>query len=125
MARHGQSAGNVARDSAEAAGLPVIDIAERDIDVPLSELGRTQATALGHWFGELPPHRRRPGAGGAPGVPGVQTGGTDPAPGQSIAAALGRPQGSVSCNTCGGPSRDTVTPSAAARASTSVHSSRR
>lgn len=53
--RHGQSAGNVARDSAEAAGLPVIDIAQRDIDVPLSELGRTQATALGHWFGELPP----------------------------------------------------------------------
>ena len=58
IVRHGQSAGNVARDSAEAAGLPVIDIAERDIDVPLSELGRRQATALGHWFGELPPDRR-------------------------------------------------------------------
>lgn len=59
IVRHGQSAGNVARDCAEAAGLPVIDIAERDIDVPLSELGRRQATALGHWFGELP-HDRRP-----------------------------------------------------------------
>ncbi|HWI84620.1 histidine phosphatase family protein [Ramlibacter sp.] len=58
IVRHGQSAGNVARDAAEAAGLPVIDIAERDIDTPLSELGRRQAAALGHWFGELPEDRR-------------------------------------------------------------------
>jgi broad specificity phosphatase PhoE len=58
IVRHGQSAGNVARDAAEAAGLPVIDIAERDIDTPLSDLGRRQAAALGHWFGELPPDRR-------------------------------------------------------------------
>jgi broad specificity phosphatase PhoE len=57
IVRHGQSAGNVARDAAEAAGLSVIDIAERDIDVPLSELGREQAQALGHWFGTLPPER--------------------------------------------------------------------
>jgi broad specificity phosphatase PhoE len=54
VVRHGQSAGNVARDAAEAAGLPIIDIAERDIDVPLSGLGRTQAQALGMWFGKLP-----------------------------------------------------------------------
>ncbi|HUR89778.1 MAG TPA: histidine phosphatase family protein [Ramlibacter sp.] len=53
VVRHGQSAGNVARDAAEAAGLPTIDIAERDIDVPLSELGRVQAHALGLWFGSL------------------------------------------------------------------------
>ncbi len=39
IVRHGQSAGNVARDSAEAARLSLIDIAERDIDVPLSPLG--------------------------------------------------------------------------------------
>jgi broad specificity phosphatase PhoE len=58
IVRHGQSAGNVARDAAEAAGLPVIDIAERDIDTPLSELGRRQARALGHWFGEQPPAGR-------------------------------------------------------------------
>ena len=58
IVRHGQSAGNVARDAAEAAGLPVIDIVERDIDTPLSELGRRQAVALGHWFGELPAERR-------------------------------------------------------------------
>ncbi|MDB5944352.1 MAG: histidine phosphatase family protein [Ramlibacter sp.] len=58
IVRHGQSAGNVARDAAEAAGLPVIDIAHRDIDTPLSSLGRLQAMALGEWFRELPRQRR-------------------------------------------------------------------
>ncbi len=60
IARHGQSAGNVARDMAEAAGHPLIDIAVRDVDVPLSPLGEQQARALGHWFGELP-EAERPG----------------------------------------------------------------
>jgi hypothetical protein len=32
LIRHGQSAGNVARDHAEEAGLPLIDIATRDMD---------------------------------------------------------------------------------------------
>ena len=54
IVRHGQSAGNVARDSAEAARLPLIDIAERDIDVPLSPLGEQQSIALGQWFGRQP-----------------------------------------------------------------------
>ncbi|WP_029000640.1 histidine phosphatase family protein [Azohydromonas australica] len=58
IVRHGQSAGNVARDHAEAAGLPLIDIAERDVDVPLSDLGRQQAQALGDWFGALPAEER-------------------------------------------------------------------
>jgi len=53
VARHGQSAGNVARDAAEAAGMPVIDIADRDMDVPLSVLGVEQARALGRWVGSL------------------------------------------------------------------------
>ncbi|HEX8844233.1 MAG TPA: histidine phosphatase family protein [Pyrinomonadaceae bacterium] len=53
IVRHGQSAGNVARDAAEAAGLPMIDIAQRDVDVPLSQLGERQAAALGHWLGKL------------------------------------------------------------------------
>lgn len=54
LIRHGQSAGNVARDAAEAGGLALIDLAWRDIDVPLSELGRSQSAALGEWFGALP-----------------------------------------------------------------------
>jgi broad specificity phosphatase PhoE len=53
IVRHGESAGNVARDAAYEAGLPVIDIAERDVDVPLSQLGVQQSRALGAWFGRL------------------------------------------------------------------------
>jgi broad specificity phosphatase PhoE len=53
--RHGQSAGNVARDAAESGGLAVIDLAWRDIDVPLSDLGAEQASAVGDWFGSLHP----------------------------------------------------------------------
>jgi broad specificity phosphatase PhoE len=54
IVRHGQSAGNVARDLAESGALPVIDIAGRDVDVPLSPLGEQQADALGEWFATLP-----------------------------------------------------------------------
>ena len=54
IVRHGQSAGNVARDAAVAADRPLIDIAERDMDVPLSAMGKQQALALGHWFGDMP-----------------------------------------------------------------------
>jgi 2,3-bisphosphoglycerate-dependent phosphoglycerate mutase len=54
LVRHGQSAGNVARDAADKAGLPVIDLAVRDVDVPLSDLGHEQARALGEWFSKLP-----------------------------------------------------------------------
>ena len=58
IVRHGQSAGNVARDAAEATGLPLIDIATRDVDTPLSALGERQARALGHWFGAMPPDQQ-------------------------------------------------------------------
>jgi len=54
IVRHGQSAGNVARDAAESGGLTVIDLAWRDIDVPLSDLGMAQSEALGGWFMRLP-----------------------------------------------------------------------
>ncbi|MFW2830170.1 histidine phosphatase family protein [Sphingomonas sp. ID0503] len=50
LVRHGQSAGNVARDAAHEAGQHRIDIPIRDVDVPLSPLGERQADSLGHWF---------------------------------------------------------------------------
>ncbi|WP_410676767.1 histidine phosphatase family protein [Amycolatopsis sp. cmx-4-68] len=52
--RHGQSTGNVAREEAESAGADVIDIAERDADVPLTELGQDQAKAAGVFLAEHP-----------------------------------------------------------------------
>lgn len=58
IVRHGQSAGNVARDAADAAGAHRIALDHRDVDVPLSPLGCEQATALGHWFAVLPEHDR-------------------------------------------------------------------
>jgi broad specificity phosphatase PhoE len=58
IVRHGESAGNVARDTAESQGLDLIDIATRDADVPLSELGREQAAALGRWFATRQPLER-------------------------------------------------------------------
>jgi probable phosphoglycerate mutase len=58
LVRHGESAGNVARDAAVEAGEAMIDIDIRDIDVPLSELGQRQSIALGRWLGALPADRR-------------------------------------------------------------------
>jgi broad specificity phosphatase PhoE len=49
----------VARDAADEAGAHEIDIDIRDVDVPLSELGRDQAQAAGRWFAVLP-HDERP-----------------------------------------------------------------
>ncbi|WP_343519367.1 histidine phosphatase family protein [Sphingomonas sp.] len=50
LVRHGQSAGNVARDLAHERGAHRIGLDVRDVDVPLSELGERQADALGRWF---------------------------------------------------------------------------
>src|SRR3954469_18301032 len=58
IVRHGESAGNVARDAAHAAGLGRIDIADRDVDVPLSALGIEQSRALGRWFAAMPEANR-------------------------------------------------------------------
>jgi broad specificity phosphatase PhoE len=58
IARHGQSAGNVARDAAEAAGQVLIEVPFRDIDTPLSDLGVQQAVALGRWFAQLSPEQQ-------------------------------------------------------------------
>jgi len=54
LVRHGQSQGNVARDKADEEGLHEIGISVRDVDVPLSDLGKEQAQAAGHWFAALP-----------------------------------------------------------------------
>ena len=53
LVRHGESAGNVARAAADVAGVGMIDLTVRDVDVPLSPLGERQATALGHWFAAM------------------------------------------------------------------------
>ena len=50
LVRHGQSAGNVARDLAHAAGAERIEMTGRDVDVPLSPMGEEQARGLGAWF---------------------------------------------------------------------------
>jgi 2,3-bisphosphoglycerate-dependent phosphoglycerate mutase len=58
IVRHGESAGNVARDRAHASGLHQIDIEGRDADVPLSDLGKEQSRALGEWFAAMPAEQR-------------------------------------------------------------------
>jgi probable phosphoglycerate mutase len=58
IVRHGESAGNVARNAAHSAGLADIEIDVRDVDVPLSPLGKVQAKALGHWFASMAPEAR-------------------------------------------------------------------
>ena len=50
LVRHGQSAGNVARDAADAVGAHRIALSGRDVDVPLSAMGEEQAHGLGQWF---------------------------------------------------------------------------
>lgn len=46
LVRHGESVGNLAATGAEVAGAEVIELADRDADVPLSETGIEQARAL-------------------------------------------------------------------------------
>jgi broad specificity phosphatase PhoE len=53
VVRHGESAGNVAREEAEAIGSNYVEIPHREVDVPLSLLGERQAAALGRWFGNF------------------------------------------------------------------------
>src|SRR3954453_19477515 len=52
--RHGQSEGNVIRDDAEQRRAERYELGMRDADVPLSDLGRGQAEALGRWLAEQP-----------------------------------------------------------------------
>lgn len=55
LARHGESAGNVAATRAEFAGEERLAIETRDADTPLTEAGREQAAALGEWLAEQRP----------------------------------------------------------------------
>lgn len=50
LVRHGQSTANLARHKAEVEKSLTIDFPEREMDVPLSELGLKQATYVGRWF---------------------------------------------------------------------------
>ena len=47
LVRHGESMGNVAAANAHAADAEVIEVGQRDADVPLSPTGVEQAQALG------------------------------------------------------------------------------
>jgi probable phosphoglycerate mutase len=58
VVRHGESAGNVARVSAESARLEHIELDSRDVDVPLSDLGKRQSEALGKALANLPEDER-------------------------------------------------------------------
>jgi broad specificity phosphatase PhoE len=51
LVRHGESAGNVAAAAAAAADGEVIEVGQRDADVPLSPVGVEQAQALGKVLG--------------------------------------------------------------------------
>jgi broad specificity phosphatase PhoE len=73
IVRHGQSAGNVARDAAERDRIDVIDIAVRDADAPLSALGAEQSRALAEWFARLPEEERPTVVLTSPFVRSVQT----------------------------------------------------
>jgi broad specificity phosphatase PhoE len=48
----------VVRDAAEGSDLEVLDIADRDMDVPLSRLGHAQAVAFGRWLRSQPDGER-------------------------------------------------------------------
>lgn len=58
LVRHGESMGNVADAQAQAAGAGRLELDVRDPDVPLSDTGRSQATALGRWLACLPEDER-------------------------------------------------------------------
>lgn len=56
LLRHGQSVGNLANDAARLHPVDRLDIADRDMDVPLSDLGADQAAAFGSWLAQQPEH---------------------------------------------------------------------
>jgi broad specificity phosphatase PhoE len=73
IVRHGESAGNVARDAAHASGLARIALETRDQDVPLSPRGVEQGEALGRWFATLPTGERPEAVLASPYVRAIET----------------------------------------------------
>ncbi|WP_229072373.1 histidine phosphatase family protein [Actinoplanes sp. DH11] len=55
VVRHGLSTGNVTAEKAETGGAETIEIPERDADVPLADIGREQAEAVGRFLREHRP----------------------------------------------------------------------
>jgi broad specificity phosphatase PhoE len=88
IVRHGQSAGNVARDRAESIGAPLIELEHRDADVPLSALGMRQSQALGAWVRGLPPAQQPTLCLSSPYERSLQTA-------YAVMSALERPQGDL------------------------------
>jgi len=86
--RHGQSAGNVARDYAEENAITLIELEHRDADVPLSELGERQSAALAAWVSGLPESERPDVVLASPYRRARQTA-------EAVAAALGQPASSL------------------------------
>ncbi|WP_395106831.1 histidine phosphatase family protein [Actinomadura sp. SCN-SB] len=58
LVRHGESIGNIAYQAVLGTDAEEVGLVERDADIPLSELGRVQATALGRWLRALPADER-------------------------------------------------------------------
>ncbi len=58
LVRHGESRGNVADRTAREAGALRLDLDLRDADMPLSDLGKQQAEALGRHIASLGPQDR-------------------------------------------------------------------
>ncbi|GAA1807645.1 histidine phosphatase family protein [Planosporangium flavigriseum] len=73
IVRHGESTGNVAAAQAENDGVELIDIPERDADVPLSPTGREQAAAVRHWLADQPAGQRPEVAVASPYLRTMQT----------------------------------------------------
>jgi probable phosphoglycerate mutase len=71
--RHGESTANVAATQAEASGVELIGVADRDADVPLSPTGEEQARATARWLAELSEERRPDVAVASPYLRAVQT----------------------------------------------------
>jgi broad specificity phosphatase PhoE len=74
LVRHGESLGNAAASAAERDGTETIDIPMRDADVPLTETGVRQATAVGAWLRDLDPQARPTRAWTSPYVRAATTG---------------------------------------------------